>query len=709
MKDDAPGKQTENATQNACRRRENEYRLLFENTGTAMAAIDENAVIVNCNAQFCDLSGYSKEEIIGRMQWSRFLDADELARIQGYHAQRSDPNAAPPDNYTFSFVDRHGVRRRIHAYVRLMPNSGERICSLIDVTDREETLEALRQSEERYALVAKGASDGFWDWDLTTDKVWFSRRYKEILGYSDEEFPDHLDSWTKAIHPEDYELALEANRRCLEGEVEQFDVEYRMLHKDGTVRWILGRGAGVRDADGRTLRMAGTHTDITTRKFNERTTHALYAISSAVSTTRDLRELYETIHRIIDAAIDADNFFITLQKEGTDTLEFVYFSDEKDDYFTITGVSDPDKNSLSIHVFRTGVPLLLSASNPEDVARMRKIGIIGTLPESWLGVPLRLRGVTVGAMAVQDYDDPRHYSAVDVTFMTAVSEQVALAIERKRNEEELEMKVDLRTRELRQKAAELEEANARLLELDQIKSSLVSSVSHELRTPLTSIRGFAKLCLKEFTRHFRRLATTPELESKAARIRDNLLIIDTEGDRLTRLINDFLDINRIESGKTCWHDHLIEPCAVIRKAISAASGGFSIKNGVELRVDLPESCRPLHADPDKIQQVVINLLNNAYKFTPGGSVTVSLIESRDTLTVKVGDTGIGIAEAELPHLFEKFHKADCGDTITNGNKGTGLGLAICKEIVEHYGGSIWVESAPEKGSTFFFSLPTVWD
>ena len=688
---------------------ENDYHILFENTGTAIAIIGEDMVIRKCNVQLSKFAGYSVKEIEGKMPWTKFVDDLDLFWMKNYYEQRQPNSHTLPDNYIFTFINRYNVPKKMHVYIRIIPGTRERIASLIDVTDREETLEALRKSEERYALVATGANDGFWDWDLVADEVWYSPRYKEILGYSDDEFSNLPDSWINALHPDDHELTFEANKRCINGEVDQFEVEYRMFHKDGSIRWILGRGASVRDKNGSIHRMAGTHTDITARKFNERTTQALYAISSAISTTRDMRELYETIHCIIDEAINADNFFIVLLNEENDSLEFVYFVDDKDDYYTITNVSDPTKNSLSIHVFRTGLPLLVSSASAESQRIMSEIGIIGATPESWLGVPLRLRGTVVGAMAVQDYNNPRHYSEADVAFMTAVSEQVALAIERKRNEEELELKVDNRTLELREKAAELEEANARLRELDVVKSSLVSSVSHELRTPLTSIRGFAKLCAKDFKRHFSQLSDNPKLVAKAARLQNNLEIIGTEGSRLTRLINDFLDIHRIESGKASWNDHFISPCEVINNAVSAASGSFTANSSVKVVVNLPETCKPIHADPDKIQQVVINLLHNAYKFTKTGSVTVSLTESRGTLTASICDTGPGIPEEELPHLFVKFHRSAATDTVTNENKGTGLGLAICKEIIEHYGGTIWAESVLGRGSCFSFSLPTIWE
>lgn len=818
------------------------YRTLFENTGTAMTIIDSNSVIRSCNSQYEILSGYSAQEVEGKMLWSDFVPPEELDRMNAYHATRTLEAHSAPDNYEFIFLARNGVRKQVHVFVGVITDTDDRVCSLIDVTKREEALHALRKSEERYELMTWGANDGLWDWDLKNNTVYYSPRYKEILGYTDEEFPNHISSWENAVHPDDAKRCIAANMECIEGKMDQFQVEFRMFHKDGSIRWILGRGGSTKDENGTAYRLSGTHTDITkrkqaehalrdseeryrtifenatdgiyqctpegrfltvntamarymgydspaemintiqdireqiwvrsndrdiflqdlakngtlqnyeqhikrkdgariwvsenaraiyndkgnieyyegflqditTRKFNESTTKALYAISAAITITRDLSELYSAIHAIIADVIHARNFFIAQVDEITDTMRFVYFRDEKDDYIDISSISDPEKNSLSINVYRTGSPFRFSSNRPEDIAMTRKIGIIGTPPAAWLGVPLRLKGKVMGVMVVQDYSNPLQYSETDVTFMIAVSEQVAMAIERKANEEsltrlneELESKVDLRTAELKTQTAELENANKRLRKLDEIKSALVSSISHELRTPLTSIRGFAKLCARDFTRYFQPLTENKQLKRKGDRIRDNLGIIDTEGERLTRLINDFLDINRIESGKAAWHDSFLNPCDVITKATSSASGSFAAKSGVELKTDLPSASRLIHADPDKMQQVLINLLNNAYKFTLHGTVTVSLRDNGESLILSIIDTGPGIPEEELPHLFEKFHKSTSGDTIRIADRGTGLGLAICKEIVEHYGGSIWVESTLGKGSSFSFSIPPV--
>ncbi|WP_272700843.1 sensor histidine kinase [Desulfovibrio sp. Fe33] len=826
----------------ALRSSECHYRTLFETTGTAMVLMDKDSVIKSCNSQFCVISGFRREEVEGRMTCMDFMPPEEAMLIAGHRESLTEgmPNH-PLSDYEFNFLPRNGEPRRIHVYIRDIPDTNDQVCSLIDVTVRDEALHALRKSEERYQLMARGANDGLWDWTLSSDEVFYSQRYREILGYTEEEFPNHASSWLNSLHPDDRERVIAANKECAEGRIEQFELEFRQIHKDGSIRWILGRGASSRDSHGNIYRISGTHSDITqrrqaedalreseerfrlmiehassgifqstpegkfltvnpalaamlgynspeeiiadvdnigtdilisarnpetfldemraggellnheyhcrrkdgaaiwlagstrlvrdpngeiayiegflqditARKLNERTTHALYAISAAVNTTRNLQDLYQTIHAIIGEVIVAKNFFIAMLDEERDMLRFVYFRDEMDDYYDIPNISDPAQSSLAIHVFRTGAPLFLSISESGMDARLAAIGVIGTTPATWLGVPLRQGDKVVGTMVVQDYDNPRQYSEEAVTFMTAVSEQVALAIERKtieealtRLNEELEDKVEQRTAEIETRKAELEEANRRLMTLDEVKSSMVSSVSHELRTPLTSIRGFAKLCAKDFVRYFHPLADSDKLTAKALRIRDNLGIIDTEGERLTRLINDFLDINRIESGRECWNDARLNPCEVIREAVASAAGGFNGSKDVELFTFLPETCHDIHADPDKIKQLLINLLNNAYKFTRKGRVTVSMAENEKALTVSVSDTGLGIPSDELDKIFEKFHKSRLGDTVRNGEKGTGLGLAICKEIVEHYGGAIGVQSIEGSGSVFTFSLPT---
>ncbi len=266
----------------------------------------------------------------------------------------------------------------------------------------------------------------------------------------------------------------------------------------------------------------------------------------------------------------------------------------------------------------------------------------------------------------------------------------------------LERLVDERTGALAEKAHELEEANQRLLELDRLKSAFLSSVSHELRTPLTSIRGFAKLILKDLTRM---TGMGQGLSGKYQRVDENLRIIITESDRLTMLLNDFLDLSKIESGKMEWRDARLSVSDLIVRAVGAVRALFDEKPGICLSLDVPDGLPDLFVDPDRMLQVLINLLSNAAKFTDKGLVRVMAIPDDDGLRLTVSDEGVGVPEADMETIFRKFRQSTQGDILENKPKGTGLGLAICRNIVQHYGGRIWVESTRGKGSSFHVRLP----
>lgn len=272
----------------------------------------------------------------------------------------------------------------------------------------------------------------------------------------------------------------------------------------------------------------------------------------------------------------------------------------------------------------------------------------------------------------------------------------------------LENLVVERTSDLAHKARELEEANERLRGMDEIKSAFLSSVSHELRTPLTSLLGFAKLISRDFTRHFSPLVGgDATLAKRAARIEDNLRVLSHEGERLARLLNDFLDLSRIESGRMQWRDREICLTDVVKSAVAAVAGIYEARPEVDLETRLPATSPIVLADPDRLEQVLLNLLGNAAKFTAVGAVTVIVAQPGPNLArVTVVDTGPGIAPADRELIFDKFRQVRLDPEGSAPSKGTGLGLAICREIIHHYGGHIWVEPAPARGAAFVFELPT---
>ena len=242
-------------------------------------------------------------------------------------------------------------------------------------------------------------------------------------------------------------------------------------------------------------------------------------------------------------------------------------------------------------------------------------------------------------------------------------------------------------------------------EIDQMKTDFISTVSHELRTPLTSVIGFAKIIKKRFEGVLLpafQENTDKKVAKAVGQVNENLDIIIAEGERLTTLINDVLDVAKMEAGKIDWKMQKMAVGDVVDRALLATSALFEKKGLAQLR-EIPNGLPDITGDRDRLIQVVINLISNAVKFTDAGSVTCRVTQKQNELVVSVIDSGMGIAPEDQPKVFEKFKQV--GDTLTDKPKGTGLGLPICKQIVEHHGGRIWVESEIGKGSTFSFTMP----
>jgi Na+/proline symporter/nitrogen-specific signal transduction histidine kinase len=251
--------------------------------------------------------------------------------------------------------------------------------------------------------------------------------------------------------------------------------------------------------------------------------------------------------------------------------------------------------------------------------------------------------------------------------------------------------LERKRRELEAATAELRAANERLRDLDRMKDDFVSTVSHELRTPLTSIRAFAEI-----------LHDSPELAPAKRQAFVGIILRETE--RLTRLINQILDLAKIESGRAEWAAEPVDLRAVVRDAADSTAALYRERD-VRLETELPDRVPVVLADRDRLQQVLLNLLANAVKFcTPGsGRVRVALSDADGAVRVDVADNGIGIAREHQGAIFEKFRQV--GDTLTDRPQGTGLGLPIARLIVRQFGGELWVASEPGHGATFSFTIP----
>lgn len=251
--------------------------------------------------------------------------------------------------------------------------------------------------------------------------------------------------------------------------------------------------------------------------------------------------------------------------------------------------------------------------------------------------------------------------------------------------------LEQKSHELQIASAELRAANERLKEVDRLKDDFLSTVSHELRTPLTSIRSFSEILFDE--------SDLPNEERQ-----EFLTIIIKESERLTRLINQLLDLAKLEAGRGEWQISDIDPKEVIEEAIAATSSLLQ-ENRMQLDVQLPSHLRRVRADRDRFIQVIVNLLSNAVKFCnrSNPSIQIAVRETSQALLVAVEDNGPGIPTGAEQRIFEKFEQADA--TATSKPVSTGLGLPICRQIVEYFGGRIWVERNQGVGAKFIFTVP----
>jgi len=253
-------------------------------------------------------------------------------------------------------------------------------------------------------------------------------------------------------------------------------------------------------------------------------------------------------------------------------------------------------------------------------------------------------------------------------------------------------------------------------EVDRMKTDFLATVSHELRTPLTSILGFGSIIKEKLEEViFPEVKATNHKTNKSIRtVGGNINIIVSEAERLTALINDVLDIAKMEAGRVDWNIQPTNPELILNRAIAATSSLFEQRQ-LQLIKDIPPQLPEVEVDCDRLIQVLINLLSNAVKFTEEGSVTcrvvvqpslsveASELTSNQQLLISITDTGIGIAPEDQEGVFEKFKQV--GNILTDKPTGTGLGLPICQQIVEYHGGKIWVESELGQGSTFSFTIP----
>ncbi len=401
-------------------------------------------------------------------------------------------------------------------------------------------------------------------------------------------------------------------------------------------------------------------------------------ITQALTTQLEKDSLIQLVGDQVRDVFHAPIAYVSLLDRPTMMLHFPYTYGEDSE-------SRPFGDGLTSQIIRSGQPLLINEDFEGSRARLG-VQPLGRQAASYLGVPIPAGGEMIGVISVQTTDQEGRFTEADQRLLSTVASAVGVALHNARLFEEA-----------RQARAAAEDADA-------AKSSFLSTVSHELRTPLTSVLGFAKIIRRRLEERLFPLVPEDDrkIQQSKRQVMDNLNVVVSEGERLTKLIDDVLDLAKIEAGKFTWNMESLSVQDVIERATAATSSLFEAKK-LTLVQNIEPGLPEITGDRDRLIQVVINLISNAVKFTDSGSVTCSAALRDGDIVVSVTDSGIGIALSDQPKVFEKFKQV--GDTLTDKPKGTGLGLPICKEIVEFHGGRIWVESESGKGSTFSFTLP----
>ena len=511
----------------------------------------------------------------------------------------------------------------------------------------------LHDSEERYAIAASGANDGLWDWNILTNESYFSPRWKQILGFEDHELENVRQTFTDALHPDDRDQVMAAVRTHLEERV-PYDIEFRLRHKDGHYVWVRSKGQAIWGEQGNARRMAGSLGDITKRKETE---EALRTQSTLLATT------FESMLQGI-SVYDADFKLVAFNQS------FIYLLGFPEDFVRL-GQSFEEILRFLCERGEFG------SEKIEGIIRER-VEILRQ-DESWYSETVLANGAVLSL---------RVKAMPEGGFVSTFAD-----ITERKQAEEAHRKLEWQGDDLTRLAEDLQVALGQAEAANRAKSEFLAAMSHELRTPLNAIIGFSEIMKNE---------TLGPVGS--VRYRTYAEDIHGSGLHLLGLVNDILDLSKVESGADELSEEEFEIPEIAETVLRLVQQRAE-KGGLEIEVDLQDDLPLLCADERKVRQILTNLLSNAIKFTePGGKVTLSVWYRADSGVVfQIADTGIGIAPEDIPKALTRFGQVD--SDLNRKYEGTGLGLPLTKALVELHGGYLDLQSQIGVGTTVTVRFP----
>jgi len=488
-----------------------------------------------------------------------------------------------------------------------------------DITLQKQAEVALSESEERRRLALDLTHLGFWDMHLPSRNIVWNDNHFSLLGLAPYDIKPSYELWRSHVHPDDIDWVQQRFLESIENHTD-YAAEYRVVHRDGSVHWLMARANATYDDSGQPLRSLGVLLDISDRK------HIQQALQQSEEKFRQLAENIQALFWMIDAQ----------------TQQILYLSNA---YETIW-----QRSSASVFQNPSN---WLEAIHPDDRPRLETLSFelkrTGQYDEQY-----RIIRPDGSIRWIRDRAFPIKNEAGKLVRVAGIAEDIT--------EQQ---------------------------KIEQMKSEFIGIVSHELRTPLTAIKmslGLLKSGIYD------------KKPDKFQRMLD-IALIDTN--RLVNLVNDILDLERLDSGRAILEK---TPCQAADLMQQAVNGVEALATPQDITLTIAPTDAKVWAAADAIIQTLINLLSNAIKFSPANStITLSAECQTNVVLFRVSDRGRGIPADKLEAIFGRFQQVDASDSRQKG--GTGLGLAICRSIIEQHGGQIWVQSTPGAGSTFFFTLP----
>jgi PAS domain S-box-containing protein len=661
-------------------------RLVLDTVLDAVVTIDTHGLVTSWNREAQNTFGWTSQETIGQSLSStiippRYRDAHERG-LRHFLATQEGP--VLNQRIEITALHRDGREFLVELAITAVRRGDNPIFSAFirDISERTRAEAALRASEERFRQLAENVSEVFWmcNKDLT-QVLYVSPAYEKVWGRSCQSLYDQPRSFAEAVHPADRDhlsTMLAEQKRGQETEK-----EYRILRPDGAVALIRDRSFPIRNEAGEFYRIAGVAEDITERKRAEERMRQSEA---------NLAAAQKMVHL---GSWEVD--LVDLEDVGRNPLHW------SDEVFRIFGY-EPGQLDISRENF-------LLMVHPEDRLHVSEAAAAALHEKRPYDLVHRIalpNGVVrvVHEHAEMTYDERTGRPLRMVGTVQDITE-------RKRSEKELrdseqrfrelnatlEQRVLERTTELSQAKTSLEAEiierkryEQSLQKANRMKSQFLANMSHELRTPLNGIIGFAEFLVD---------GKPGLLNPKQKEYLGDIL---NSGQHLLQLINDVLDLAKVESGKmelnleTFALSKAIEEVCAVAKAIAQ-------KKNIQIHTAFASDLVQVTLDQQKFKQVLYNLLSNAVKFTDEGGKVEILTARRDAHYFKlvVKDTGIGIKPEDINRLFTEFEQLDSG--ASRRHEGTGLGLALTRKLLELHGGSIEVESETDRGSTFTVTLP----